>query len=271
MKKKNQLIKMLITVSLLLGGCSSTYAFSSEEYILKQPQTENYELITEEVTEVIEVGEMPAKVYAEYEEGMGGIRWIASYVDGKLATVSENYYVTKDGEGNMISKTPVIGSRIETEAIAPKMQFGGSVTSGSEFFPKMVTYGIDCAGCYVSPEGTGGSSAGVKLGYHSVMQPNGTMKEGIKYGDYYIVAADPSIPLCTTMTVYDHGFSGEGITKGEPFKVIVLDRGGAIKGSILDLFKGSQTNTDIKNDRSANPRVVIERVGGKSGKNACKL
>ena len=271
MVKRNQLIKILVVASLLCG-CSSTSAFHSETLVLKQTETEDQtlELSMETINEVWEVGEMPEMVYAEYEEGMGGISWIASYVEGKKATVSEDYVVTYDSEGNMISKTAIIGSRQETEAVAPKMQFGGSVSVGSEFYPTMVTYGIDCAGCYVSPEGTGGTSAGVTVGYHSVRQANGEMREGIKYGDYYIVAADPSIPLCSVLTVYDHGFSGEGLTPGVPFQAIVLDRGGAIKGSILDLFKGSQGNTNISNDRSANTQVVIERVGGRSGSNACK-
>ena len=259
MVKRNQLIKILVVASLLCG-CSSTSAFHSETLVLKQTETESQtlEVTMETINEVWEVGEMPEMVYAEYEEGMGGISWIASYV------------VTYDSEGNIISKTAVIGSRQETEAVAPKMQFGGSVSVGSEFYPTMVTYGIDCAGCYVSPEGTGGTSAGVQVGYHSVRQADGEMREGIKYGDYYIVAADPSIPLCSILTIYDHGFSGEGLTPGVPFQAIVLDRGGAIKGSILDLFKGSQGNTNISNDRSADTRVVIERVGGRSGSNACK-
>lgn len=272
MVKRNQLIKILVVASLLCG-CSSTSAFHSEALVLKQSETGNQTLAltSETINEVWETGEMPQMVYAEYEEGMGGISWIASYVEGKLATVSEDYVVTYDSDGNIISKTAVIGSRQETEAIAPKMQFGGSVSVGSEFYPTMVTYGIDCAGCYVSSAGTGGTSAGVTLGYHSVRQPNGEMRDGIKYGDYYIVAADPNIPLCSIITVYDHGFSGEGLTPGVPFKAIVLDRGGAIKGSILDLFKGSQSNTNIQNNRNVNTKVVIERVGGRSGNNACKL
>lgn len=270
MVKRNQLIKILVVVSMLCG-CSSTSAFHSETLVFKQTDNQTLALTSETITEMWEVGSMPEMVYAEYEEGMGGIKWIASYVEGQLATVSEDYVVTYDSEGNQISKTAVIGSRQESDAIAPKMQFGGEVTVGSEFFPTMVTYGIDCAGCYVSPEGTGGTSAGITVGYHSVRQPNGEMRDGIKYGDYYIVAADPSIPLCSVLTVYDHGFSGEGLTPGVPFQAIVLDRGGAIKGSILDLFKGSQANTNLQNNRNVNIRVVIERVGGKNGKNACKL
>lgn len=271
MKFKFQLIKIILVASLLCG-CSSASAFSNEELILTQPVSQPMTLISETVTEVKEVGEMPDMVYAKYKKGSQGIKWIASYVEGKLATVSEDFVITKDQNGNVISKTAVIGSRVETKAVAPKMQFGGSVSVGSEFFPsKFVTYGVDCVGCNTTSDGKGGTSAGVSVSKTSVKQQNGEWKEGIKYGDYYIVAADPSIPLCSILTVYDHGFSGEGLSPNKPFQAIVLDRGGAIKGSTLDLFKGSEKNSSLSNNRDANPRVVIERVGGRLGNNACKL
>lgn len=270
MKIKCQLIKILVVVSMLCG-CSSTSAFSNETLILTKPNNQPLTLISQTITETEEVGTMPKMVYAKYEKGMGGIKWIASYVEGKLATVTEDFVVTSDQEGNVISKTAVIGSRVETKAVAPKMQFGGSVTVGSEFFPTMVTYGVDCVGCKVNKNGVGGTSAGVKLTTTSVLQQNGEWKNGIKYGDYYIVAADPNIPLCSILTIYNHGFTGEGLSPDKPFRAIVLDRGGSIQGSILDLFKGSESSRKIRNDRSASSRVVIERVGGRIGNNACKL
>lgn len=272
MRTKNQLIKLLVIVSLLCG-CSSTSAFSNETLILTEPitATQPMTLITQTVTEVREVGSMPKMVYSKYKKGMSGVEWIATYQEGKLATVREDFNITTDQVGNVISKTAVIGSRYETAAVAPKMQFGGKVSAGSEFFPKIVTYGVDCVGCNVTDKGVGGTSAGVKISKTGVRQPDGSWKEGIQYGDYYIVAADPAIPLCSTLTIYDHGFSGKGLTPGKPFKAIVLDRGSAIKGSKLDLFKGSESAGGLTKYRDANPRVVIERVGGVAGKGACKL
>ena len=97
------------------------------------------------------------------------------------------------------------------------------------------------------------------------------MLEGITYAGYYVVAADPSIPLCSILTVYDHGFSGDGLQEGVPFKAIVLDRGGAIQGAKLDLFKGSEEVYNVnRNYNYTNPRVVIERVGGRVGR-ACAV
>ena len=271
MKIRFQLIKIVLVASLLCG-CSSTSAFSNEELILTQPISQPMMLFSQTVTEVQDVGEMPKMVYAKYKEGSKGIKWIASFVEGKLATVSEDFVITKDQNGKVISKTPVIGSRFETEAIPPKMQFGGSVSVGSEFFPnKFVTYGVDCVGCNVTADGRGGTSAGISVSKTAVKQRNGEWKEGIKYGNYYIVAADPKIPLCSILTIYDHGFSGKGLTPGKPFQAIVLDRGGSVIGNTLDLFKGSEKSRGLKNNRYANPRVVIERVGGKVGKGACKL
>lgn len=268
---KKKLLKVILACSLLCG-CSSNTALTPDTLVLTQPVlAKTTVFVSEIVSETWEEGEMPKLEYADYEKGMSGIKWIASYVEGKKATVTEEYVITYDQNGNMISKTAIIGSRIETEAVSPKMQFGGSVSKGSEFFPTMLTYGVDCAGCNVSASGTGGTSAGVRISKTAVKQPDGTWKDGIKYGDYYIVAADPSIPLCSVLTIYDHGFSGKGLTPGVPFKAIVLDRGGSIKGAKLDLFVGSEKKNQIKNNRNVNTKVVITRVGGRSGNKACKL
>jgi len=268
---KSRLFKIFLALSLLCG-CSSTDVLTAETLVLPHPTDVLTTLfVTEYVEETWEEGELPALEYADYKKGMGGIKWIASYVEGKKATVTEEYILTYDKSGELLSKTPVIGSRVETDAVAPKMQFGGKATKGSEFFPTMYTYGVDCAGCNMTASGTGGTSAGVRLSKTAVKQPNGTWKNGIKYGDYYIVAADPSIPLCSVLTIYDHGFSGQGLTPGVPFKAIVLDRGGAIKGAKLDLFVGTEKSHQIKNNRNVTTKVVITRVGGRDGYKACKL
>lgn len=268
MSKKLKVWSLFISM-VLLTGCQSTAAFNDETLILREINAEEKEFTTTIQTEVTQLEGLPELEYAEYD-GRDGISWIASFVEGKPAEIHEDFMITHDALGNEISKTPVIGSKTEIPAVAPKMQFGGSVSEGSVFYPTMLMYGVDCVGCNVN-NGFGGTSAGVTIGMHSVKQPDGTIREGIKYGDYYIVAADPSIPLCTTMTIYDHGISGEGIQPGVPFKAIVLDRGGSIKGNILDLFKGSQGNPNISNNRRVNTKVVIDRVGGKIARGVCKV
>lgn len=270
MRLRHRIFGLFMTIAVLCG-CTSSVGLDNT-LVLKKPAdietNDNFQVVMETVVSVSD--ELPEMVYAEYDGGEG-ISWIASYVEGTPEMVSEDFFVTYDENGNMISRTPVLGSKVVTPAVAPKMQFGGSVTVGSEFFPKFTTYGVDCVGCYMSADGYGGTSVGVSVGLHSVRQPSGEMMDGITYAGYYVVAADPSIPLCSIITVYDHGFSGDGLQEGVPFQAIVLDRGGAIKGAKLDLFKGSEAIYNVNiNYAYSNPRVVIERVGGRIGR-ACAV
>ena len=270
MKIKHRIFGLFMTVAALCG-CTSSVGVDNTLILKKttnQEINESFQVVMETVVTVSD--EMPEMEYAEYD-GREGISWIASYVEGTPETVTEDYFVTYDEEGNVVSRTPVLGSKVVTPAVAPKMQFGGSVSVGSEFFPKFTTYGVECYGCYMSEDGYGGTSVGVSVGLHSVRQPSGEMLDGITYAGYYVVAADPSIPLCSIITVYDHGFSGDGLQEGVPFQAIVLDRGGAIKGAKLDLFKGSEEVYSVNINYSyTNPRVVIERVGGRVGR-ACAV
>lgn len=270
MKLKHRIFAMFMT-ALVLSGCTSSHASYTDNLVLKQQLTEEIDFQVVKETVVSETSSsLPEMVYAEYD-GKEGIPWIASYVEGTPEKVSEDYLVTYDANGVELSRTPLLDSKVVIPAVAPKMQFGGSVTVGSEFYPKITTYGVDCVGCYMSEDGYGGTSVGVSVGLHSVRQPDGNMQDGITYGGYYVVAADPNIPLCSILTIYDHGYSGDGLQEGVPFQAIVLDRGGAIKGAKLDLFKGSEQEHNISINRAySNPKVVIERVGGRVGR-ACAV
>lgn len=270
MKVKHRIFGLFMAVSTLCG-CTSSVAFYADDLVLQQQtaNTSDFQVVKETVVSVSS-NEMPEMVYAEYD-GQEGLPWIASYVEGTPEMTSEEYLVTYDANGVELSRTKVLNSLEVIPAVAPKMQFGGSVSVGSEFYPKITTYGVDCQGCHVSEDGYGGTSVGVSVGLHSVRQPDGNMQEGITYGGYYVIAADPNIPLCSIVTVYNHGYSGDGLQAGVPFKAIVLDRGGAIKGARLDLFKGSEKEHNIAINRAySNPKVVIERVGGRVGR-ACAV
>ena len=71
--------------------------------------------------------------------------------------------------------------------------------SSQAFSPKITTYGVDCYGCG-GESGRGGTSLGVALDLTlGVQMPDGSWQPGIRYGNYYIVAADPSIPLCSIL------------------------------------------------------------------------
>ena len=269
MKVKHRIFGLYITI-FTLCGCTSSVAFYTDTLVLKQQISDEIDFQVVKETVVTVSDEMPEMEYAEYDGG-DGLPWVASYVEGTPETTSEDFLVTYDANGVELSRTPVLDSTVVTPAVAPKMQFGGTISVGSEFYPKITTYGVDCYGCHVSEDGYGGTSVGVSVGLHSVRQPDGNMQEGITYGGYYIVAADPNIPLCSIVTIYDHGFSGDGLQEGIPFQAIVLDRGGAIKGAKLDLFKGSEQVHNISINRAySNPKVVIERVGGRVGR-ACAV
>ena len=139
------------------------------------------------------------------------------------------------------------------------------------FQPKITTYGVDCYGCG-GESGRGGTSLGVALELNlGVQMPDGSWQPGIKYGKYYIVAADPSIPLCSILKISDHGLSGSGILPDQPYYAIVLDRGGAIQGNHIDLYIGSENSGAIVPVQNTQAKAQIIREGGKSGAKSCAL
>ena len=133
------------------------------------------------------------------------------------------------------------------------------------FTPRITTYGLDCYGCQ-SVNGRGGTAMGVALDLTlGVQLPDGSWQPGVKYGDYYIIAADRGVPMCSIVKISNHGFEGSGITPDQPFYAMVLDRGGGIAGSHLDLYTGSQVNPQIHRVTTTTPQAQIIRMGGQSG------
>ena len=144
-------------------------------------------------------------------------------------------------------------------------------TTTETFQPRITTYGVDCYGCG-GESGSGNTAFGVKLDTSmGVLMPDGSWQQGIKYGNYYIVAADPSIPFCSILKISNHGLSGSGISPNEPYYAIVLDRGGAIQGSHLDLYIGSESSNAIIPVQQTQANAQILRYGGQSGARSCAL
>ena len=135
----------------------------------------------------------------------------------------------------------------------------GSVQPGAYFSGKLTTYGGDCNGCY------GMSASGVSLSPTTGVNYTNTGKLNYNGGSYYALAADPSIPFGTIIEIKNHNLSIEGTAYG-----IVVDRGGAIKGNKIDIFKGSQTGgtTYFSGGTSNNTQFKIVSVG--SGRNFWK-
>lgn len=89
----------------------------------------------------------------------------------------------------------------------------------------MTAYGPDCVGC------TGMVSCPPR---QDVRNGNIYYNDS-QYGEVMIAAADSSIPCGTIVNVYDSTLSKNG-----PFTAIVLDRGGVIKGTLMDLLVVSE-------------------------------
>ncbi|MEG0735791.1 MAG: 3D domain-containing protein [Longicatena sp.] len=140
----------------------------------------------------------------------------------------------------------------------------------SAFSPRITTYGVDCYGCQVV-NGRGGTAMGVALDLNlGVQLPDGTWQPGIKYGNYYIIAADRSVPMCSIVKIENHGLGGAGLNPNEPFYAMVLDRGGGISGHHLDLYTGSESNSQVYRVSAGNPTAQIIRMGGQTS-SGCAL
>ncbi len=107
----------------------------------------------------------------------------------------------------------------------------------------MTAYGADCYGC----------SGVTAYGYD--IRNNNIYYEDEKFGNIRIVAADNSVPFGTVVRV-----SGVKIYE-EPFLAIVLDRGYAIKGDIMDLAFGFQDDEDVKKVGRSNVLYEVLRYG----------
>lgn len=97
------------------------------------------------------------------------------------------------------------------------------------FDGQMTAYKATCAGC------TGKVSCPPRQNVRN----NNIYFEDQTYGTLRILAADPAIPCGTIVQITNVSFSNE------PIMGIVLDRGGAIKGNIMDFLVGENDNMDI--------------------------
>lgn len=201
-------------------------------------------------------------------DGRAGLPWLASMTTyGSPSIESREYVVTKDYYGNEVVRTALTGTTIIEEGGPAILQYGSSVVEGATFDASMTTYGLDCVGC--SSEGI--TASGVRVSLDEGVLVDGSWKEGITYKGYFIIAADSNIPMCSILEISNHGYTGYGLTPNVPFQAIVLDRGGAIKGPKLDLYKGSEKNFSLHVNHSLHqPKVEIKKVGNKQ-RNGCNV
>ena len=238
-------------------------------------QTFNYSKAAEERTMPYSTAQETITTFLEEQDTVfvepdtipdGGVSWLISKTsDGSPKVQNDTYEMTYDQEGNLLSRVlvPYSTEIIESEPIV--MSYGSEVKEGAYYYSKRATsYGADCVGC------GGGTSSGIALSTSAVRQSDGTWKDGITYDGYYIIAAGPEIPLCTVVEISNHRWNGQGLVPGEPFLAVVGDRGGAVKGTSIDLFTGSEYYSSVHNGKRKN--VKVEIVGfGKKRRGGCRL
>lgn len=206
------------------------------------------------------------------------ISWLAAETNAGSPEMEIKYYdVTYSNDGEVLSKTYVLGADEHISATPRVLTYGATMAVNTYFRPSFSRYGLDCAGCKGEYTKSGNTGLGIKLdGTLGVQQADGTWKEGITWEGYYIVAASPEIPYCSILEISNHNYSGAGLSPNQPFYAIVLDRGGAIKNNRLDFYIGLEgnLNKNVKVVSKRTPIAKIIRLGGvikKNGSYSCKV
>lgn len=146
--------------------------------------------------------------------------------EGKDGKVKKTYLVTY-ANGKETGRK-VIKEEIIEKPVNKVIRYGG-ISQGTTFTGRLTTYGGDCNGC------GGSSSSGVKLSPTTGVNNSNSPYLTYKGKKYYCLAADRSIPFGTIIKITNHNLTTDSTIYG-----IVVDRGGAIKGNKVDIFKGSE-------------------------------
>lgn len=248
---------------------SYSYDRTSDDAILPYYRTQE---VIERITAKQKTITVDPETYPE-----NGVPWLISLTDeGSPEVTYQTYESTFNQAGELLSRILVPYSTVVNEARPRTYSYGSVVKEGAYFTSRKATsYGVDCVGCGGEDDGYGGTSVGIQMSTTSVRQSDGTWKEGITYDGYYLIAADKSIPLCTVVEISNHKWSGKGLVRGESFLALVVDRGGAVTGSDIDLFVGSERNSGVKNGSQKGTRVEIVSFGQRArnslGQKVCKV
>ncbi|MDD6467680.1 MAG: 3D domain-containing protein [Erysipelotrichaceae bacterium] len=189
--------------------------------------------------------EYPETVQTNVSQQQGPSFLYSQANEGEIGVTYQDYILTYDMFGHLLTRQ---ASSDITFQQAQDIEYspGSKVKTGAYFYPKYSRYGVDCVGCTGRKTGKGNFANGVHYEKDKgVRQFDGTYSGDIKYEGYYIIAADPSIPFCTVLEITNHRFQGAGIVNNQPFQVVVLDRGSAIKGNRIDLFVGLESDMQV--------------------------
>lgn len=117
-------------------------------------------------------------------------------------------------------------------------------TTPISFKGQMTAYKATCTGC----------TGKVYCPPRQDVRGDNIWYEDNTYGKIRILAADPNIPCGTVVNITNVSFSDE------PIIGIVLDRGGAIKGNIMDFLVGPNDDMDVVG-RQRNVNYEVMRWG----------
>lgn len=261
--KKIAVIVFMMVISAVISGCAVeadadvdlTFPIIDEINEDEDEDPYRFEVVskTEELNEPI-VEEREASDVVS-----GGASWIyAKTQDGVKGSQTRYFKEMYNREGELLSTVEIPDSKEVDETKNTIYEGGQRAQAGAYYRSSRITrYGADCYGCGIGSDGRGGTASGIGVGVDSVRQKDGTWKPGITYEGYYIIATSASIPMCTIVEISDHTVSGMGIEPGVPFRAIVLDRGGAIQGSKIDLFVGTEENMPVQQGRRQDAHVEI--------------
>lgn len=271
MKLKRTRLAFLVMV-FILSGCMSDVSMNVTLNDTKQADT----------TALRQQPQLVSKKYM----GQNGMAVISAKV--KQNTVSaeiQDYAISKNLSSKMIQKESIgdtlkqiveksDAKQYEPPKVAKKVAYQPTISNtvtnvssasqgaGGGFAARTTLYGVDCVGCSVDGNGTGGTAAGVNLNPAlGVVQSNGAWAPGITYDGYYIIATDRSIPFFSIVEISNHGYSGMGFSPDKPILAIVLDRGGGVSGNHIDLYIGSETFINQVGMNGSQPTAKILRYG----------
>ncbi len=248
----------------------------NEEAVASLSMEAKGNVVYQQETTITESADGLPSIFQETDEVVeGGYDWVINKVsDPQSGYMIKTYRLVYDDKGNLLSKTLMSDETIVQDPIPAIYSNGQKIEPGATYTSSRSTaYGVDCALCSGRDTGVGSTASGVRVSTTAVLQDNGEWLDGITYEGYYIIATSQSIPLCTVVKIEDHSYSGYGLTAGEPFEAIVLDRG--VGGSAIDLFAGSEVSGELTNGRNRTPKITVLKMGSlytnELGQRACRI
>lgn len=253
---KTIIVVFIFLISLL--GCVSnnpntSYPLINLDYAFSTGEAKSSSFIFDtkfikKTTETITIISDTKKTYENPEFIIGRSSYKELLIEPGSLVYTQDYIYTYNSLGELEFKKEVPGS-LKLVASNPSMyryiDNNGTVEVGTTFrVDRSTRYGYDCYGCSIRPEGYSGTASGIFVNAEGAMLADGSWSSDLTYNGYFMVATDSKFPFCTVLEIKNHNYAHELITPGEPFYVVVVDRGGAIQGNKIDLYIGSESNVN---------------------------